>query len=155
VSTYELALLGHLAGVLMFFSGIAVAAVAFASARRREQPGEIALLLAGARVGVLLVAPGTLLVLGGGLWLVDLGSWDLGSGWLSAALALFVAACALGVAGGRRPRQAREHAARLARDGAPADAELRRLLHDPWSRAANHLSGLLVVAILVLMVVKP
>jgi hypothetical protein len=48
-----------------------VAGVAFETARRRQTPAEIALLLGVSRIGVLLVGVGALLVLGFGLWLVD------------------------------------------------------------------------------------
>ena len=73
LSTHTVALFCHLLGVLLLTSGIVLAAVAFETARRRQEPAEIALILALARIGVLLVVPGALLVLGFGLWLVDLG----------------------------------------------------------------------------------
>ena len=125
-----------------------MAGVAFETARRREAPAEIALLLGLSRIGVLLVALGTLLVLGFGLWLVDLGDWGYGAGWIDAAIGLFVVAVVLG---GQRPKLAH----RLASEGAPATAELRALLDNPGARATNYLSALLLLAVLLLMVFKP
>jgi uncharacterized membrane protein len=116
---------------------------------------EIALMLGLARVGALLVVLGFLLVLGFGLWLVDLGDWGYGSGWVEAAIGLLVVAMLLGALGGRTPKQARLLASRLAAEGKPASPELRRLLDDRRALALNYLSGLLVLAVLVLMVWKP
>ena len=117
-------------------------------ARRRDDAGEIALLLGLARIAVALVAAGAVLVLAFGLWLVDLtGGFR---GWSIAALVLFAVAAVLGAAGGRRPR----HARLLARERGSV-TEVRRLLDDPWSRAANYGSGVIVLAILALMVWQP
>jgi uncharacterized membrane protein len=151
----EIALFLHLLGVLLFVAGIVVAGAAFEAARRRELPAEIALLLGLTRVGVLLVLAGVVLVLGGGIWLVDLEGLGYGTGWITWALVLFALSVALGGLGGQRPKQARRLAAQLAQEGEVASAELRRLLDDPLSLAANYLSAALVVAILALMVFKP
>jgi hypothetical protein len=145
----------HLLGVLLFVAGIVLAGVAFESARRRERPAEVSLLLGLARVGALLVVSGGLLLLACGLWLVDLEDVGFGTGWVDAAIALFAVALLLGGVGGQRPKQARKLATRLAREGGQADAELRTLLDDPLSRVANYASAALVPAILVLMVFKP
>lgn len=152
----DLALFLHLTGALAFVAGIVVAGVAFESARRREAPTEIALLLGQARWGALLAIGGAALVLACGLWLVGLeDDVGFGTGWLGAALALFVFAVLLGSFAGRRPRRARELAERLAREGTAASPELRALLDDHASRFANYASAALVVAILALMVFKP
>jgi uncharacterized membrane protein len=152
---YEIALFLHVLGALLFAAGIFVAGVAFEAARRRELPAEVALLLGLTRVGVLLVVVGTLLLLGCGIWLVDLLGLSYGAGWLTWALALFGLSVILGGIGGQRPKQARRLAARLAQEGEAASAELRALLDDRLSLAANYLSAALVVAILALMVFKP
>lgn len=152
----DLALFLHLTGALAFVAGIVVAGVAFESARERELPGEIALLLGLARWGALLAVVGAGTLLACGLWLVGLeDDVGFGTGWLDAALGLFVLAVLLGAGAGRRPRQARELAERLRRDGAGASPKLRALLDDPASRLANYGSAALVVAILALMVFKP
>ena len=130
-----------------------LAGVAYEAARRRPRTTEIALLLGLTRVGVVLVALGGLMVLAFGIWLVELDDLGFGQSWIQAALILFGLSAVLGAAGGRRPKQARLLARRLA-DDRPTD-ELRRLLDDPLSRGANYVSAALVVAILVLMVWKP
>ena len=145
----------HILGALSFVSGIVVAGVGFEAARRRRRPAEIALLLGLTRIGVLLVVSGGVVLLGFGLWLVHLADFSYGDGWIDAALALFVAAMALGAVGGQRPKQARLLASRLAAEGQSTSAELRELLDDRLSRATNYLAAVVVVAILVLMVFKP
>lgn len=151
----DVALFFHLLGALLFFAGIAIAGTAFEAARRRERPDEIALLLRLTRNGVMLVALGGVLLPVFGLWLVHLGGFGYGSGWIVAALVLYVVALALGGLGGQRPKRARRLADQLAARGASASAELRELLDDPRSRAANYVSAAIVIAILVLMVFKP
>ena len=149
------ALFCHLLGAFLLVAGTAVAGVAFESARRRESPGEIALLLGLARIGAVLVVLGMLVALAFGLWLVHLGDWGYGTGWVDAALALLVVAALLGAAGGQVPKRARLLASHLARDGQPVSDELRALLRDRRALAVNYGSTLLVLAIVVLMVWKP
>ncbi len=154
VTRYELLLVVHILGALLFFGGALVAGVVFEAAARRERPSEIALLLALARVGAVIVVVGAILVLGAGLWLAaDID--QLGAGWVLAALVLFVLSIVLGAMGGQRPKRARRLATELARKGDDSSPELRTLLNDPVSRAANYASSLLVIAILVLMVWQP
>jgi hypothetical protein len=62
VTDREWALLFHLVGLVLLFSGLTLAAAALAAARRREHPGEIAALLGLTRSGVVLVAAGALLL---------------------------------------------------------------------------------------------
>jgi len=155
MTTTEVALFGHLVGVLAFVSGLVVAAVVFEAARRREAPAEISALLAVARFGVIFVLGGAVLLVVCGLWLVHLEHVGYGAGWIDWALGLFVLALVLGGAGGRAPRHARLAAARLASDGAPMNAELRGLLDDRLSLIANYAAAACVLAILVLMVFKP
>lgn len=145
----------HLLGAFSFVAGTIVAGVAFETARRRRTPAEIALVLGLSRIGVLLVALGTLLTLGFGLWLVHLGHWGYGAGWVDAALGLLAPALVLGAAGGRRPRRARMLAGRLAAENGQVSTELRALLDDRTTLAINYLSALLLLAIVALMVFKP
>ena len=152
---YNVAFFFHIIGAILLISGIVLAGVAFETARRRQGPGEIALLLSLTRAGVVLVAVGSLLAGGFGLWLVHLGRWGYGTGWVDASIVLYLAALALGGFGGQRPKQARLLAARLARDAKPASAELRALLDDRASLAANYASLALMVAIIALMCFKP
>jgi hypothetical protein len=149
----DLALFLHLFGVLLFVSGIVVAGVSYEAARRKESADEIALLLGISHYGVALLGAGALLLFVCGLWLVGLeDDVGFGTGWVDGAIALFLLVVALGTLGGRRPKQARLLATELAEQ---AGAELRALLDDPVSRAANYTSALLVIAILALMVFEP
>lgn len=151
----ETVLFLHLLGVLLFVGGIVVAGFAFETARRRERPAEIALLLGLARTGALFVVAGALLLFVCGLWLVELEDVGFDTGWVQAATALFVVALLLGAYGGQRPKQARKLAGKLSGEGRSAGAELRALLDDSAARTANYASGALVPVILALMVFKP
>ena len=147
----EWALLFHLVGVVLLFSGLTLAAAALVAARRREAPGEIAALLGLTRSGVALLAAGALLLVGTGLWLVEIwdGVYSLGDGWIAGSLGLLLLSFVLGAIGGQRPKQAR----RLAEAG--GGEELRRLLDDRRSDAFNYAAAIAVTAALVLMVWKP
>jgi len=151
----ELALFFHLLGALLFVAGIILAGVAFEAARRRERPAEIALLLALTRIGVLLVGVGAVLLLGFGLWLMHLEHIGSGAGWVDWSSGLYLLTLVLGGLGGRRPKRARRLATRLADEEEPASTELRALLDDPLSLAANYTSAAVVLAIFALMVFKP
>jgi uncharacterized membrane protein len=150
----DVVLLVHLLGAFLLVGGTIIAGVAFETARRRETPSEIALLLGLTRIGVLLVAFGTLLVLGFGLWLVHLGHFGYDAGWIDAALVLLLATAVIGAIGGQRPKRARHLAIRETKT-AHASPELRALLDDRTARALNYASALLLLAILALMVFKP
>lgn len=153
---HNLALFLHLLGVLLLVAGIAIAGAAHTQASRRRVPGEIAALLVLARAGVLLAVPGMLLVVGAGSWLVNLED-DIGmdTGWLQAALGLFVAALALGGAGGQQPKRARLLAQALEQEGRPVSVELRALLEDRRARYLNYASAVGMLGVLALMVFKP
>lgn len=151
------ALLLHLVGVVLLFSGMTVAAVAQAGARRRDRPGEIAALLGLTRGGVVFVAAGALVIVASGLWLIEASSglYSLGDGWIAGTLALLLLAFVLGAIGGRRPKQARLLAARLEHDEDEPSAELRSLLDDRRPDAFNYAATLAVIGALVIMVWKP
>ncbi|MGH3080366.1 MAG: DUF2269 family protein [Gaiellaceae bacterium] len=153
----EWALLFHLAGVVLLFSGMTVAAVALEGARRRELPGEIAALLGLTRTGVALVAAGALVLVGSGLWLIEVsnGTYSLGDGWIAGTLGLLVLAFVLGAIGGQRPKRARRLAAQLERQENPSGGELRPLLDERLSDAFNYAAAIAAVAALVIMVWKP
>lgn len=153
-TTYNIALVFHLLGALLFVSGIVLAGTGFEMARRRKRPAEIALLLSLTRIGVLLVAVGGLLLPIFGLWMVHLGQWGYGSGWIDWAIGLYVLALVLGGLGGQRPKQARRLATGLAAEDAPVTTELRELLDDRVSLVENYASLIVVLGILVLMVFK-
>jgi uncharacterized membrane protein len=148
---HDTALFLHILGAFTLAGGIIVAGIAFEAARRRSSPDEIALLLGLTRVGAAAIGVGTLLVLICGLWLVHLDHLSLRTRWIEAALAVLVVMIVLGALGGQRPKQAR----RLAQSDGGSSGELRALLDDPWSRAANYAAAACVLVILWLMVSKP
>jgi uncharacterized membrane protein len=155
MTQYEVALFVHLLGVGLLAAGMGAAAAALERGRRHELPAEVAALLGAARVGVVLVGLGSLALLVGGFWLMQIGAYDLGDGWLSGSLGLFLLGALLGTIGGRRPKQARLRAEQLLREGAPADAQLRRLLDDRTALVLSYASAFVMVVVLALMIVKP
>jgi uncharacterized membrane protein len=152
---YDLALCVHLLGAFLLVSGTVLAGVGFEAARRRADCAEIALLLGIARVGAVLVVGGTLLAGGFGLWLVALGHWGYSTPWVDAAIGLLALVVVIGSVGGQRPKQARKLAAALAAQQLLPSEELRALLGDRVARILNYLAAAALLAIVVLMVVKP
>ncbi len=145
----------HLLGAFAFFAGAAVAGTLQLDATRRERPSEILLLLRLTRVGVLLVAAGATFTLAFGVALAEHLGYALSQAWIQASLGLWVASMALGAYGGRTARHARYLAERLAGEGDEPSQELRALVASRPSLAASYASGLILVAIVVLMVWRP
>jgi len=155
LSTFQIALLLHLFGAVLFAAGLVVAGVSFLTARGRSSAREIAAVLALARTGVLIAGAGSVILLGFALWLVHLGGFSYSETWISAALALFIAAGVTGGIAGQAPKKARRLAGRLALETDQRTPELDRLLGNPASLALNAAAALMVGAILLLMVWRP
>jgi uncharacterized membrane protein len=157
VSTYDWLLFLHVTGAFLLIGGAVVAGVLNLAAMRRERPSEIALLLGLTRVAVVAISIGLVVTFAFGLWLVDEApfSYGYGDGWVVTSLILWVVAGALGGFGGRRDRETRKLAERLAADGDTPTAELRTRLRDPLSLGLSYGSGLVILAILGLMIWKP
>jgi len=136
-------------------SGAVVAGTLQVAAIRRERPSEIATLLGLTRVGVVLVLIGALATLGFGIALADHLGYGLAPAWIQAAIGLWVGSIALGAVGGRTARHARYLAERLAGEGDEVSAELRALVAHRPSLWASYASGLLILAVVVLMVWRP
>ncbi len=145
----------HLVFAFVFVSGAVVAGVLQIAALRRERPSEVALLLRTIRIAVLLVVVGGLGALAFGLALVGHKRIGFGTGWVSASLALWVAAMVLGGLGGRTARHTRYLAERLAAEGDRPTDELRALVRHRPSMLLSYASTAAIAAILVLMVWKP
>jgi len=145
----------HVVGAFLFVSGAVAVGALHALAVRRERPSEIAFLLGLTRSAVAVVGAGALLTLALGAWLVHHEGFAWSDGWISAALALWLASVVLGGIGGRSARHARYLAERLAADGDQPSEELRRRLADPVAQALNYGSFLAVIAVLALMIWKP
>lgn len=145
----------HLLGALCFFAGGAVVGVLQLAAIRQERPSQVYALLRLAPFGAALVGTGALLTFGFGIALAEHEGLGLSPAWIQAALALWVAAMALGGYGGRTARHARHLARDLAGDAdAPSD-ELHALVSARRPLLASYASFVLLLAILALMVWQP
>jgi uncharacterized membrane protein len=145
----------HLLSAFLLVGGATAAGVAQIAALRRERPGEIAMLLRLTRPGVALVNVGALGTLAFGIGLAEQEDIGLGTGWVSAALALWVVMMLLGGLGGRSARHARRLAERLAAECDTPNEELRSLVAHRPSLLLSYASTAAIVAILVLMVWRP
>jgi hypothetical protein len=151
---YQIGILFHLIGVILFFAGAAVAAVATMAAGKREKPSEVAAILGLARPGALMLGVGGVTLLLAGFYLS--GKIDgYGQRWLEISILLFVIALVLGAWGGRRSRGVREYATRLADGGGGDDATLRSMLSDRLTWLLHWGSVVIAVLVLVLMVWQP
>lgn len=151
---YQIGILFHLIGVILFFAGAAVAGVATVAAGKREKPSEVAAILALARPGALMLGVGGVILLLAGFYLS--GKIDgYGQRWLEISILLFVVALVLGAWGGRRSRRVREYAVGLADRGEGDAATLRSMLSDRLTWLLHWGSAVLAVIVLVLMVWQP
>ncbi|MFC0080827.1 DUF2269 family protein [Aciditerrimonas ferrireducens] len=152
---YDFALCLHLIGAFSLVSGTVLAGVSFEMARHRARSAEVAVLLGLARIGAVLVIGGIVFVGSFGLWLVDLGHWGYATPWVDAAIGLLLLVVVAGALGGQPPKRARRLASDLAQDDRPIDDEVHSLLNDRGARLLNYGAAAALVAIIVLMVVKP
>ncbi len=151
---YQIGILFHLIGVILFFAGAAVAAVVAVAARGRRTPSEIALILGLARPGALILGIGGVVLLLAGFYLAG-KIHGYGQHWLEVSIVLFILALVAGAWGGRRSRGAREYALGLAERGEGDEATLTAMLRDRTTWALHWASVLLALAVLVLMVWQP
>ena len=147
----------HLLGFAFLFSGMSIAGVAHAAARRRELPSQIALLLGLTRAGVLFVVAGSLMVLIGGFWLIEEsnGFYSLRDGWIGVSLLLLIGSFVLGGIGGQQPKRARLRAEELARENNVPSEELRKMLDQPLALWLNYAAAAAIFVAFVLMIWKP
>jgi uncharacterized membrane protein len=145
----------HILFAVLFLGASAVAGVLHFGAMRRERPSDVAGLLRRVRLTVPFVGVGALGTLGVGLALVHRQGYSFSDGWIVAALVLWVAAVALGTPSGTMLRHTRELAERLAADGDRPSEELHRAVANPVALALNYASFACLLAILVLMILKP
>lgn len=155
MDTYDWLLFLHVAGAFLVLGGAVMAGVLNVAALRRQRPSEIALLFKLARVAVVAIGIGMGLTLVFGLGLVHHVGYGWGQTWIVLALVLWVVANALGGIGGRREKQTRQLAERLAAEGDVPSVELTARLRDPVWLALSWGSGIVIVAILALMIWKP
>jgi uncharacterized membrane protein len=156
VGKYEWLLFLHVTGAFFFLGGVVVAWVLGIAAARRELPSEIALLLRLTGAAATAIGIGLLLTIVFGLWLVfDLDFYKLWDGWIVAAVVLWVLSGALGGAGGKRDKETRLLAERLAAGDDAPSGELQARVRDPIALSLNLASSLAGIAILALMIWKP
>jgi uncharacterized membrane protein len=155
VSKHEWALFLHVTGAFLFLGGATIAGVFSVAALRRERPSEIAALLRLTRWGVIAVSIGVLMTLAFGLWLVDIVGYGWGDAWIVISLVLWVVSNALGGIGGKRDKETRLLAERLAAEGDAPAPELQARLRDPLTLGLSWASGVAGLAILALMIWKP
>jgi uncharacterized membrane protein len=153
---YEWLLFLHVTGAFLFLGGVVVAWVLGIAAARRERPSEIALLLRLAGTATAAIGLGMGLTIVFGLWLVfDLDVYDLWDGWVIAALVMWILSGTLGGAGGKRDKETRLLAERIAAESDAPSRDLLARVRDPVALGLNLASSLLGFAILALMIWKP
>ena len=154
MSGYQIGILFHLIGVILFFAGAAVAGGVATAAPRRQKPSEIAVVLGLARPGAILLGIGGVVLLIAGFYLS--GKIDgFGQRWLEVSILLFVIALVAGALGGRRSSGVRAYAEGLAERGEGDEATLRAMLSDRTTWLLQWASVVLSVVVLVLMVWQP
>jgi uncharacterized membrane protein len=156
VDRYHWLLVFHMTGALLLLGGAVFAGILNAAALRRERPSEIVVLYRLARIAVSAISVGMPLVLVFGIWLVtDLDFVKWSNTWVILALVGWVLAGALGGAGGKREKETRLLAERLAAEGDAPSLELHARMRDPVTLALSWGSGVVVLGILALMIWKP
>lgn len=145
----------HVTGAFLVLGGAVFAGILNFFAMRRDRPSEVVALYGLIRYAAAAIGAGMFVTLGFGLWLVEDVDYSWGDAWIVLALILWAIAGALGGQGGKRERETRELAERLAAEGDAPSAELRARMRDPVTLALSWGSGVVVLAILALMIWKP
>lgn len=154
MSGYQIGILAHLVGVIVYFAGVGVAGVVAWAAPRRKKPSDIAAILGLARPGAVMIAVGGVVLLLAGFYLS--GKIDgFGQRWLEISIVAFVIALVAGAWGGRRSRATRDYAVALAEGGQGDEATLRGMLANRLTWVLHWASVVLAVIVLVLMVWQP
>ncbi len=155
VSSYQWALLFHLAGAFVYIGGMILSETTWIRARRGTSTGEIRTLLDLSKLGETMSAVGAIVLFGFAFWLIDLTPYGFGDAWVIAALTLFVLqGIPINVVSKQRKR-ARAIGHALPDDANGPSPALDQLLRSPRLTGLAHLSSLMAVTILVLMVWKP
>ncbi len=155
MSTYDWLLALHVTSAFLLVGGGAYAGTLSLLAQGRDRPSEVATLFRLIQPAVVLIGLGSVGTLAFGLWLVHHDGYGYGEFWIWAAIVLWAAAGGAGSVGGKRDKQTRLLAERLAAEGDAPSPELRARVRDPISLALSWGGGVLLVIVLVLMVWKP
>jgi uncharacterized membrane protein len=145
----------HITGAFLLVSGSIAAGVLNVLANRADRPSDAALLLRLIGPTVIVIGIGSVSTLVFGIWLWHELGFSIGAFWIWASLVLWLIANALGGAGGKHQRKAREHAEALAAAGDAPTTEIRALLRDSRANLISWVAGAATLAILVLMIWKP
>jgi uncharacterized membrane protein len=153
---YQWLLVFHVTGAFLLLGGAVFAGILNAAALRRERPSEIVVLYRLTQIAVRSISIGMVLTLVLGIWLVvDLDYVKWSNTWVIVALVLWVVANALGGIGGRREKETRRLAERLASEGDAPSPDLRAMMRDPLTLVLSWGSGVVVLGILAVMIWKP
>jgi len=157
VSTYDWLLFLHLTGAFLLVGGGVVATVLNLSALRRERPSEILLLFRLIKIAVAAIIAGSILAFVFGLWLVheSPAGYGYGDAWVVAAIVLLILGNALGGYAGSRDGRTAKLAQELVAAGDAPSRELQARVRDPIVLVGNYGSGVILIALLVLMIWKP
>ncbi|MGH8962954.1 MAG: DUF2269 family protein [Jatrophihabitantaceae bacterium] len=155
---YDVALFGHLIGVVVLISAVVMTVSGLVRAQRASTVSQIRIATGAVPLADRLIPPAMLLVLGFGLYMVarhgDDGSiaWD--AGWLDVSLAIFAVMAVLGPAVETKRAKALWTAARAA-TGEAITPQLDRLRRDPILTQVSMFGSCQLVAFLYLMSNKP
>jgi uncharacterized membrane protein len=155
VNRYDWLLFLHVTGAFLVLGGAVFAGIVNFFAMRRDRPSEVVVLYGLVRYAASAISLGMLVTLALGIWLVEDVDYSWGDAWIVLALIGWVVASALGGIGGKREKETRELAERLAAAGDAPSPELRARMHDPLTLALSWGSGVVIIAILALMIWKP
>jgi hypothetical protein len=160
---YNYLILGHLLGVVIFVAGHGISMALIALMRRERNVDRLRAMLDMSLGGLFATYGGLLLTIGFGTWLGFAGGW-WGAGWLWTSVAILVGIMALmmymGVSYFSRIREAvgllpYRFTASVTLGPVVSEAELTALLMSPKAGLTMSLGTLSLIALLVLMVLKP
>lgn len=155
---YDVALFGHLIGVVLLISAVVITVTGLLRAQRASTIGQLRMATGGVPVADRLIPPAMLLVLGFGLYLVsrhgDDGTiaWD--AGWVDVSFVIFAVMAVLGPAVEARRVKALWTAACSAADEV-ITPEVDRMRRDPVLTHVSLFGSCQLVALLFLMSNKP
>ena len=105
----------HVAGAFLVLGGAVMGGILNFFALRRDRPSDVVVLYRMVRYAVTSISIGMVVTIVFGLWLVaDVKSIEWSDAWVIVSLLLWVLANALGGIGGRREKETRQLAERLA-----------------------------------------
>lgn len=155
---YDVALFGHLIGVVALISAVVMTVTGLLRAQRASTTSEIRAAMGGIPVADRLIPPAMALVLGFGLYLVsrhgDDGSIAWNAGWVDTSIVIFAMMAVLGPAVEARRAKVLWLAACAATDEA-VTPEIDRLRRDPLLTHVSLFGSCQLIALLFLMTNKP